>query len=240
MVHPVQPAASDSSIPFQPTTVNPLYKDQFGMSTLTQGFTSRKSIIVLGFLAVAAVLIIFLRKLFSTEPNPNEIDAWVEQNCNDLTADGQFRVARIIQSVSLKIQNMAKPDVEKIVYSILDTKVDLYTYLRTRDEEKKVTDCILRYFRDKNQEIQTWLLRTYKEVSEEVLVQVVQRVNEIERLPEYSRDSKALIRKLRLGSFIKPDPVQSKALSYLTQSKARSYLKSKYKSSVKIELFVEY
>lgn len=57
---------------------------------------------------------------------------------------------------------------------------------------------------------------------------MVQLVNEIEKLPAYSQGPKVLIRKLRLETFVTPDPIQSKALSYLTQARAQAYLKDRY------------
>jgi hypothetical protein len=303
MVRPVQSSISAPSIPFQPTTVNPLYKDQFGVNTLTEGVTSRKFFIVLGFSAAWTAIIIFfaclLKKAFSTKPTeiqewvkqnykfldaphqevvasfiadvkqeidsrvkpsvradidrcsvtdcscavcknikiyilqyfranghaPNEIDAWVEQNCNHLISDDQFRVASVIESAIIKMQSMVNPDVREILYIFFfDTLFEIY-------ERYGDIGCILRYFRDKNQEIQTWLLRQDKDISNEVLAQVVQRVHEIERLPAYTQGPEALIRELRLKTFINPDPIQSKALSYLTQSNAATYLKFKYKKS---------
>ncbi len=296
MVQPVQSPISAPSVPFEPTTVNPLYQDQFGVSTLTQATSIRKPLIVLGFLAVVAALIIFLKKLFSTEPSveawvqqsykgwdephqdllariiaktktkidaqvnpslraeayghtisncscsvckniniyifqyfnahasePNEIDAWVEQNC-DLMENDLFKAARVIQLAGRKMQDMVNPDVRAVVYTFFDTIYGRYVRL----EDTQILNCVLRYFRDKNQEVQTWLLSQDKNTSVEVLAQVVQRVNEIEKSSEYSQDPKFLICKLRLDTFTRPDSIQSKALSYLTQSRAQAHLKDRY------------
>jgi len=47
MVLPIQSSTPVSSIPLQPANVNPLYQDHFGISTLTQAVTPRKTFIVL-------------------------------------------------------------------------------------------------------------------------------------------------------------------------------------------------
>jgi hypothetical protein len=59
MIQPVQSSISAPSMPFQPTNVNPLYQDRFGISTLTSADGIRKPLIFVGILAVVAVLIIF-------------------------------------------------------------------------------------------------------------------------------------------------------------------------------------
>lgn len=310
MVQPVQSPIFAPSVPFEPTTVNPLYQDQFGVSTLTQATSIRKPLIVLGFLSVVAALIIFLKKLFSTEPsveawvqqnykgwdephqdllvrfiaktkteidsqvNPslraasfghsvgncscsvcknidiyifqyfnahaykpnyifqyfqahsyklNEIDAWVEQNC-DLMENDLFKAARVIQLAGREMQDMVNPDVRAVVYTFFNTIYGRYVHI----DDTKILNCVLRFFRDKNQEVQRWLLSQDKNTSKEVLAQVVQRVNEIEKLTEYSQVSQARIRELRFETYKRPDPIQSKALSYLTHARVQADIKEKY------------
>lgn len=296
MVQPVQSPISAPSVPFEPTNVNRLYQDQFGISTMTQATTTRKALIVVGVLAVIVALIGFLRKLFSTEPTeieawveqnhkswdachqdllariiaevkikidsqvnpslreascwkitncscsvcknigiyvlqyfiakgykPNEIETWVDQNCDHLIEDNRFRVAHVIQLASIEMQSMINPDVREVVYAFFNTIYGRYVPL----EDTKIINCVLRYFRDKNKVIQTWLLSKKKDVPEEVLRQVVQRVNEIEKSSEYSRVSAVRIRQLRFETFKKPDPIQSQALSYLTHSRVQAEIKEK-------------
>ncbi len=238
MVRPVHPSAPATSTPIEPFIVNPLYKDRFGISTLTQAAPSRKSIIILGVLAVGTVLlylwrrmpslenflIALWRKLFPAEPIPTAIQDWVNQNCSDLNANHQQAVAISIIRVKRKMDRTINPNVGEIFNSTiaLDLRCDQCTKIKTY---------VLRYFdahplappvstlsSPYNEEIRKWILFRDKDTPEEVLVQVVQRVLEIEKLPACSQNPKALIRRLRTESIRSTniDPIQAKAVSFLT------------------------
>jgi hypothetical protein len=155
---------------------------------------------------------------------PTEIQNWVNQNCKDLDAKHQSAVARGIVLAKKKIDRTINPNVGEIIETILGKNT-------LCNECKKAKTYVLWYFQahppvllvptfplPNNEEIRSWILRRYVDTSEEVLVQVVQRVHAIEGLPACSQDPKALIRNLRSESItsINPDPIQSKALAFLT------------------------
>ena len=154
MVRPVHSSTSVTSAPFEPSIVNPLYRDQLGVSTLTQAAPSRKSIIILGVLATATILlylwrrlpsvetglITLWRKLFPAEPIPTEIQGWVNQNCTDLNTDHQQTVAMSIIRIKRKMDRTINPNVGEIFD--LTIGVDLRC-----DQCTKIKTYVLRYLR---------------------------------------------------------------------------------------------
>lgn len=234
---------------------------------------------------MAAFLIILWKKVFSTEPIPTEIQAWVEQNCNPLDAEHQAVLAKCIAAIKKKIDSLENPNVGEVVNKSLPqnllcngckkaqtyvlqyfgvnhipneidvwirqnyTDLDgdhkaLVARLIAQTKEKiasienpnvralvnfSIKDCSCKVCKNVNNYVLQFfesvpvsaerVIRAFfrkKDITEEVLVQVVHRVHEIEKLPAYTQDPQALIFKLRSQSIRQSDPLQAKALSFLS------------------------
>lgn len=204
MVRPVQPSISAPSMPFQPTTVNPIYQDQFGISTLTHADAIRKPLIVLGFFAVVAVLIILWRKLSSTEPT--DIPAWVESNCAKLDLKHRQKATLVI----LQIREFQRTGIINVKAAMNELCQKTYPCPCSVCNQCNQTKAhILRYF-EKNKvalpsvgnmtsetELRKSLNTRWPDLSEDSIKLAIERIHAMESDPEFNNTKDYVLFRIR-------------------------------------------
>jgi hypothetical protein len=213
MVHAVQTSSSLPVNPPPPSNVNPIYNDQWGTSTLTRASVTQKTMIILGFLAIATIVVLLWRKRVSTEPVLQEIQKWVKLNCADLNSDHQEALKKAIMCRKIRVDGGVNPNVKKIIDS--SSEDDLC------EECKRVEKYVMNYFtvpRDPvpKEQIRSWALSHESNASEDALTRLVQKVRMIEKMLAIALNPKRGVLMMYKESVKQgADPIQTKALAFL-------------------------
>jgi hypothetical protein len=223
-------ASTPVSAPVSQPTATPLSQLslQFGKSTLTLSSISKKTLIIVVILALSAFLFLVWRKIVSAPvpslqnpPVPREMEEWVKHHCADLKAMQQEEVARIIMDIKQRMEaspaSTAKEIFEHLHSDSRDTPGDTVAQthvLKYFETAPSLVAPTPPYKLSEDEEIQAWLVSRDRAISKDLLGQVISKIHEIENHSTFVKDPKTYILALRLE--VAPNPIQSKAVAYLT------------------------
>ena len=201
---------------------------QYGMSSFTQASIPKKSVILLGIIAVGAVLVILWKKYFASASIPKDIQEWVKQNCKDFDRKHQSQVEMIIVGVKSSRQQAPGLSLEmtlQAVFSMLlkkkgtqcggcdKAKVAVHQYFKETDPTAPPVPSL--FVRSTEDEILKFMAGRWPQLPEDEKGQIMRRVIEIEGNPAFQNDPSKRIGELRLGRS-PMNNIELKAVVYLS------------------------